>query len=116
MLTWPPLLADLKADRQISDTRDDDRLSAVLAAAIAFVTRVRGGDLNLSGDPDSPLPAPGADIALGTVRLAGRWHERGRSPDGLIQMGEFGAARIPGLDSDVERLLGIGRYRGPVIA
>jgi hypothetical protein len=115
-MVWPPQLNELKQDRQIDDVRDDPRLSSVLSAAVAFVERVRGGDFNFSGDPDSLLPAPPDDLVVGTVRLAGRWHERGRSPDGLISMGEFGSARVPSFDPDIERQLGIGRYRGPVIA
>jgi hypothetical protein len=31
-------------------------------------------------------------------------------------MAELGAARIPSFDPDIERLLKIGRYRGPVFA
>ncbi|WP_181778930.1 hypothetical protein [Pseudonocardia pini] len=115
-MEWPPLLERLKVDRSIDDSRDDPRLESVLAAAVAFVERVRGGDFDFSGDPDSLLPPPPDDVVVGTVRLAGRWHERGRSPDGLISMGELGTARVPSFDPDIERLLGIGRYRGPVIA
>jgi len=102
---WPPTLADLKRDLSLTDTRDDTTLTACLDAAVTFVMRVRAdvGDKN-------------GDIALGTVRLAGRWFIRRRSPDGLLAMADLGAARIPSFDPDIERLLGIGRYRGSVIA
>ncbi|MBB2500264.1 hypothetical protein H5411_14160 [Amycolatopsis echigonensis] len=55
-------------------------------------------------------------MSLGTVRLAAREFARRRSPEALIDMGELGSARIPSFDPDIERLLGIGRFRGPVFA
>lgn len=61
-------------------------------------------------------PAPPADLKLGTLRLAGRLHSRRRSPDGLVFAGDYGSSRIPAIDPDIERLLGIGRFRGPVFA
>lgn len=114
---WPPTLAELKLDMKIpdDDTRDDDRLRQVLDAAVVFVERVRPG-FNYQAESGSDLPDVPDDLRLGTLRLAGRWHTRRRSPDALIEMGELGASRVPGVDPDIERLLGIGRYRAPVIA
>lgn len=115
-MSWPPLLAELKLDAGISDTRDDDKLAVVLAASVAFVERVRGTSFNFDGDLGSALPAPTDDLVLGTLRLAIRWHNRRRSPDALVDMAELGAARVPSFDTDIDRLLGIGRFRGPVFA
>lgn len=120
MATWPPTLAILKQDAEIedTDTRDDVRLQQVLDAAVSFVERVRPA-FNYTADPMlDPLvyPDPTADLELGAVRLAFRWHTRRRSPDALVAMGELGSARVPSFDPDIERLLAIGRYRGPVIA
>lgn len=118
-MSWPPSVARLKDDLGIEpgDVRDDVRLGDQLAAAVAFVRRVRGGSFNFAADPFSPLPSPTEDLILGTVRLAGRWHTRRRSPDGLVSMGsELGSTRVPSIDPDIDRLLGIGRYRSPVIA
>jgi hypothetical protein len=117
-MSWPPTLPELKADRKIDldDTRDDDALQAELDAAVAFVERVRPG-FNYTADATSDAVAPTADIRLGTIRLAGRWYSRRNSPDGLVFQGQdLGSSRIPGVDPDIERLLGIGRYRGPVFA
>ena len=116
-MTWPPTLAELKHDMKIEldDTRDDVRLRQMLDAVASFVERVRPG-FNYADDPLDERPAPTADLVLGVLRLAGRWHTRRRSPDGLVAMGELGSARVPSFDPDIERLLGIGRYRGPVIA
>lgn len=116
-MDWPPTLADLKDDlgKTPEDVRDDARLTVQLNAAIAHVKKLRAGSLNFDNDPFSDLPSPGEDIALGAVRLAGRWHNRRRSPDGLVDMGELGSSRIPTLDPDIERLLGVGRYREPMV-
>jgi hypothetical protein len=113
-MAWPPTLDALKLDASIDDTRDDAVLQLQLDAAVSFVETVRAGSFNFGGS--AMLPAPGPTIELGTIRLAIRWHTRRRSPDGLIAMAELGASRVPAFDADIERLLGIGRYAGPVIA
>lgn len=115
-MTWPPTVDDLKDELNIplDDTRDDERLQRTLDAAVAFVQSVRTR-FNYDGDPLSTLPAPTADLVLGTLRLAGRWHTRRRSPDGLVAMAEQGSARVPAFDSDIEKLLRIGRYARAVI-
>jgi len=113
-MTWPPTLDALKTELSIEpeDTASDDSLTGALDAAVAFVQRVRS-DLNYT---TTGTGQPTAEVVLGTLRLAARWHIRRRSPDALIQMGELGAARVRSFDPDIERLLGIGRYRGPVFA
>lgn len=118
MDSWPPTLDELKADRKIDldDTRDDDALQQELDAAVSFVERVRP-EFQYTADATSDAPAPTADIRLGTIRLASRWYDRRKSPDGLVYQGqEQGSSRIPAVDPDIERQLGIGRYRGPVFA
>ncbi|WP_170918225.1 MULTISPECIES: phage head-tail connector protein [unclassified Pseudonocardia] len=106
-------LRELKADLGIDDDRDDVVLVRQLDAAMTFVQRLRPGfDYDGAGE----LPAVPGDLALGTVRLAGRWFTRRRSPDALVALGELGSSRVPSFDPDVERLLKIGRYRSPVIA
>lgn len=116
-IAWPPTLGDLKRDLKIddADVRDDGRLLDVLTAALVKVVELRNATIDFDGTRPT-LPAPGADLALGAVRLAARWHARRRSPDGLIDSGEFGTSRVALYDSDIERLLKIGRYAGPVIA
>ena len=117
---WPPVLDDLKTDRGISadDTRDDAPHGQTLAAAISFVQRRHRGryDFGLGEPGDELLPAPDVDMALGTVRLAARWHERRRSPDALISMGDMGSARVSSYDVDIDRMLRIGRFSPSVIA
>ena len=117
---WPPALAKLKADLDIGsdEQRYDNQLQDHLDAAVAFVQRLRRGSIQF--DPQDPeqfgLPEPTADLILGTLRLAGRWWARKKSPDALIQMEQLGSSRVPTFDPDIDRLLGIGQKRGPVFA
>lgn len=114
---WPPLLEDLKADLNISasDTRDDLNLATDLAAARAVVERELKGDFDFVGN-NALLSPPSADVLKGTVRLAGRFNARRRSPDGLVDSGpDFGTSRVPRFDADIERMLGVGPYRRPMI-
>jgi len=120
-LTWPVTLANLKEDLKIdaNDTREDGRMAGDLASAIDYVTRVRKGAFQF--DPADPtqwgLPLPTRDICLGTLRLAGRWTIRRRSPDGMVAVSaEMGSTRVASFDADIDRMLGIGRHRGPVFA
>jgi hypothetical protein len=110
-------LSDLKAEMGIEpdDKRDDAQLETVLDAAITFVERVRHGQFDFMDDPLSDLPAPTADLKLGTLMLARRWHPRRRSPDGLVQMAEMGSARVSSFDPDIDRLLRLGRHARPVV-
>lgn len=118
MITWPPSVGHVRSElrRAPTDLDSDDLLATALDAALAFVVRVKGGQYNVTGDPLSLLPSPGPDLAWGAVRLAVRLHTRRRSPDGLIDLGELGSARVPSFDPDIDRLLGIGRFAPPVIA
>lgn len=117
-MAWPPTLDELKDDLKIarSDTRDDAVLQRQLAASVQFVERVRAGAFDFEADPSSLLPLPSSDLELGTLRLAGRWFTRRRSPDALIAMADSASSRVPSFDPDIDRLLGIGRFRGPVFA
>ncbi|MBN9739545.1 hypothetical protein DMP23_00235 [Amycolatopsis sp. A1MSW2902] len=115
MTTWPPTLDELRADLQVPDgvTDDDPALQACLDAAVTFVERVRS-DVDFAPHPLGK--APGADLALGTLRLAGRWFTRRRSPDALISMGDLGSARVPSFDPDIDQLLRVGRFARAVVA
>ena len=121
---WPPCLADLKADagRAVDDQDDteDGALAMVLDAAIVKVVELKGDSFDLDDDPEGESgesgvrAAPDSALILGTIRLARRWHDRRRSPDGsAVMAGELGTARIPAFDPDIERMLRIGRYSRP---
>lgn len=116
MTTWPPTLQDLKDDMGETTGRDDSRLQRMLDAAVAFVQRRHAGVFDFAGDELSGLPPPDEDLVTGTIRLARRWHTRGRSPDGLIDAGDLGTNRVPSLDHDIARMLRIGPYSPAVFA
>lgn len=126
MLVWPPQLPDLKHEMRVTDSRDDARLQVNLDAAIGYVEDKRAGDFDFSGGPPAvdtdltddevPLPVPDHKICLGTIRLAWRWYTRTKSPDGLVDLGnDLGSARVPSVDPDIEQMLRVGRYRGPMV-
>jgi hypothetical protein len=115
-MTWPPELAELKTDMKITDDRDDVRLQQTLDAAVAYVERMHAGAFNFTEELVTELADVPADMILGTLRLAGRWHTRRRSPDGLVAAGDLGTSRIPAVDADIARLLRIDRFRGSVVA
>jgi hypothetical protein len=112
---WPPELQDLKDYVGVSDNRDDATLATALEAAIDYVSGVLAGSYNFTGDLLSLLPEPGSRVVQGALLYAFRLHNRRRSPDGTVDMGELGTARIPSNDPDIERLLGIGRWRPPMV-
>ena len=116
--SWPPSLGALKLDLQleVDDTADDASLRMQLAAAVAYVQGRHEGRYDFTEDGSGPLPSPDHDMVLGTLRLAGRWWTRRRSPDGLVSSGEFGTSRIPLVDGDLERMLRVGRWAPSVIA
>jgi hypothetical protein len=116
-MDWPPTLAQLKDDQKIAptDTLDDTRYQTNLDAAVAEVERVRP-QFNYTADPLSTLPAPTAAHVLGTIRLAVRWYTRTRSPDGMVNLGDLGTGRVTSFDSDIDRMLRIGRFAVAVVA
>lgn len=114
---WPPDLADLKVDAKIRDSRDDAKLSMELDAAVAYVEGVRGGTVDFTGaePPATGKARPTSTLRLGTIRLALRWHARGRSPDGMIASPDVGSVRVSSGDADIDRMLRVGRYALPVL-
>jgi hypothetical protein len=119
---WPPTLAELKVDDGNDGSRGDAKLSQELEAAVAYVERVRRRQVDFTGDLTDPeleaafMVRPDADLRLGTIRLALRWHARGRSPDGMVASPETGSVRVSSGDSDIDRMLRIGRYARPAFA
>lgn len=106
---WPPTVEDIKNDKTITDTIDDDALEVQLGAAIDFVMRT-GPDYNYANDVTSLLPVVPRERILGTMRLAARWYARRSSPEAMISLGELGAGRVPSFDPDIDRMLRIGRF------
>jgi len=113
---WPPTAADvlLDAEQDFGDAARD-ALQTEVDSAVSYIMRVRS-DLNFALDQDDGRPKPGADLFLGTMRQAFRWHTRKSSPDGMIVTVDMGATRVAGWDPDIEMMCGIGRYFGPAVA
>lgn len=102
-------VAVLKAHRGIDpkDTFDDARLQLAVDAALAWINRVR---------PDRDWRNPSADELQGLIYLASDFFERhGANTAGENAGYEF-SGPIPVSNPDIPRLLGIGRYFGPVVA
>lgn len=114
-MPWPPQLQDLKDYVGVTDNRDDATLATALDAAVVYVEDALAGSYNFAGDVTSLLPAPSVRVEQGALLYAFRLHNRRRSPDGTVDMGELGMARIPSNDPDIERLLSIGRWRPPMV-
>ncbi len=118
---WPPTLGWLKVDAKVPDSRDDAKLQLELDAAVAYVERVRR-DVDYTGLLTGPelvlarMRRVTADHQLGTMRLAWRWHVRGRSPDMMISSPDAGSVRVSSGDPDIDRMLRIGRYARVVFA
>jgi hypothetical protein len=114
--TWPPQLRDLLTDMgQDPDGAYSsvltDQLQMDLDAAVAYVQPRR--NFNYTADPLDPRPAPPDNVWLGTVRLAKRWNELRRSGAGTADTGALGSnTRTLSVDADIQRMLGLGRYRG----
>lgn len=113
---WPPTLDELKVDAVINDPRDDARLSMELEAAVAYIEGVRGATIDFTGLADpAPKGRPTGTLRLGTIRLALRWHARGRSPDAMISSPDGPSTRVSSGDTDIDRMCRIGRYALPVL-
>lgn len=101
-LTLEALKNDQTLDQhQALTTRDDEALTRVLDAAQSWVERHRR-DLDYHGAWTVPL-----EVQLGTLRLAARWFVRRVSPDGTVNMGQFGTATVMSVDPDILIQLGI---------
>lgn len=114
MADWPPTLDDLKADMKmdVDDTRFDVPLQITLDAAIAYVQRVRKGEVDFDNpnNPGAGLDGVDADLVLGTLRYARRLDIRRDSPSGMVVTDQIGATPVAGWDADIEKNLRIGRY------
>lgn len=113
MTTWPPTIDELKTELKIDlpDTREDARLTTDLAAAVAWVQKVKPGfRYDITNPAQIALPDPTPDLRLGTLRMASRWNDRRRSRDGMVSMGEMGMTRVSSYDNDIDRMLGLGKF------
>jgi hypothetical protein len=116
-VTLDELVNELQEDADTEEELSDAerlRLVRVFDAAVEFVEIIHGARFNFTGQI-SPLPLPRKTIILGTLMLAKRWHTRRRSPEMLVAAADMGAARVPWIDEDINRLLKLGRHAYPEV-
>lgn len=79
-------------------------LANTCAAAEAWIETTARPDLDWT-DPGA-VPA---DVQLGGLMLAWRWHERRRAPLGVIQSSSGDPLEMLRHDPDIARLIGVGQ-------
>lgn len=91
----------VRSTQRIDASITDAELDQAWAAAESYVEQRCTWPSDGAGNFD---PAPPALIqAVGL--LTARYLARRNSADGLVGMGDLGAARVPGVDRDVDRLI-----------
>lgn len=89
-----------------SDTASDVEIQLAVDAAVAIAADSR---------PDVDWTTPNGAQRLGLLRLARKFSEPGADDSGS-SLETFGGFPASAVDSDIQRLLGIGRYRPAVVA
>lgn len=98
----------------VAPNADDEILTPLWEAAEDFVwQRIRAWYVpDAEGNPPDPVPPAPASLGQAVRLMTARYYARRSSPSGVIEFGDFGPARVPAVDRDVETL--IGPYR-PVV-
>lgn len=106
-----PTITELEAIKSsVGPGHNATDVEAAWKAAEAYVgKRVRWGE----PDPEGNWPPAPDDLVQAVTLLTRRYLARKSSPDGFVGMGEFGPARVPTSDRDVQLL--IGPYRQAVV-
>jgi hypothetical protein len=105
----PTTLAGVKLHLAITDDRDDDRITAYVAAVNAMVRTWR---CSTAAVDQVAWPA---DIVEGATLLAARYFRRKNSPAGVEAMGSTGAVYVMRTDPDVAQLLQLGPHSYPTV-
>lgn len=107
----PATLPGVKAHLGITDTADDDRLTAIVAAVNATVRRLR-----VAADAAGATDWAGAPhVTEGATMLAARLFRRKNSPAGVEAFTDLGAVYVMRNDPDIALLLRRGPYAEPGI-
>ncbi|GAB3750056.1 head-tail connector protein [Microlunatus parietis] len=114
MAARPDITAYEQVKASVAPSADDAILKPLWEAAEDYVwQRIRAWYVpDAEGNPPDPVPPAPASLGQAVRQLTARYFARRNSPDGFLGMGEFGPARVPTVDRDVESL--IGPYR-PVV-
>ena len=111
MATWPPTLDEVKGEVTASETpltsTQEAQYQLRLDAAVDLVETLRPDLAAQFAAGTCP-----AKVKLGTVMLFSRYWARKDATGGLLSYANGGGTgAVPFNDPDIERLLGIGRYK-----
>lgn len=114
MAERPEIVSLEVAKTSVGPGHDPAAVERAWAAATAYVWNriVPWYEPDSEGNPPAPVPPAPGDLVQAVLLLTARYLARRNSPDGFLGMSEFGVARVPTVDRDVEAL--IGPYR-PVV-
>lgn len=110
-LEWPITAAMVREWTDTTDTGTDDSLAQAVLAVVSYVPTLDSLAEFWVGDGEDPEVftfTPTADVCLGAVMLANRWHARRGTSLGTVGYAEFGTGTIMRYDPDIARLLRIG--------
>jgi hypothetical protein len=105
----PATLEGVRDFLRITDTTDDDRITAVVTAVNA---RVRTWPCVLDSVDAEAFTA---NVTEGATMLAGRLFRRRESPAGVAAFGEAGPVYVMRNDPDVAMLLNLGTWARPQV-
>lgn len=104
----PPITAYEDVKASVAPSAADGILEPLWEAAEGYVwERIRPWyEPDSEGNPPDPVPPAPATLGQAVRMLTARYYARRNSPDGFLGMSEFGPARVPTVDRDVEALIG----------
>lgn len=109
--TYPWLPLDVVLDELgLKDT--DPQAAAAERSRVAAAAAVEEARADLI---TADVFTPRANVLHGALMLAARLHARRGSPTGVVAYSELGGSTVVRFDSDIEKLLGTGRYARPRI-
>ena len=114
--TVPAVKAQLGIES--TDTRDDTRLGAIVAAVNSLVRTWRVSVAAVDDDDvDDVVEEPSWPdrVVYGSTLLATRYFRRKKSPAGVEAMGAQGAVYVMRTDPDVAQLLQLGTHSPPTV-
>jgi hypothetical protein len=112
-LAWPVTAEQVREFTDVTDPDTDASLTQAVEAVNAYVPTL--GSLAGYWTTDEPPEFdPPADVIMGAIMLASRWHARRGNALGASGYQEFGASTILIQDPDIRRLLRLGPL-GPFV-
>lgn len=110
----PATRAAVKTDLAITDTRDDDRIDAIVSAVNAMV-RCWPVCQAAVADPVADDWSGAAYVERGAVMLAGRLFRRKNSPAGVEAFASGGVGYVMRNDPDIAQMLQLGPWAPPSV-